>query len=338
MNSKLYWVEYMKAVAILAVIVIHVTAPTLIDFHKEGLNNWTVFNFYNSISRFCVPVFLMISGALILSKDYASLKDYFRHRFSRIFYPFLFWGVIFIVWNIYFISLKSQLTVLDIFKLIFLNFRDGIYYHFWFVYLIIGLYLFYPIARIWLKNADQKNIRFYLIIWLIVSFFALPAINKIRPGINMAYFSGYLGYPVLGYYLMNYTLNFKSWNEKRIGYLMVVFGTTFTFFGTQFLTLLKNEFDGNLYHYLMLNVIITSAGIFMIFKNLNPMVGIISKYSYGIYLCHVIFLIIIKHMKIDWTTINPIIGIPLVSITVLFASTALVWLINKLPFGKYISS
>ena len=37
-----------------------------------------------------VPIFLMISGALLLNREYPSLENFLKKRFARIIYPFIF--------------------------------------------------------------------------------------------------------------------------------------------------------------------------------------------------------------------------------------------------------
>jgi len=88
-----------------------------------------------------------------------------------------------------------------------------------------------------------------------------------------------------------------------------------------------------------------TASIFVLMQNLNINLSgvlkktrdLIDKHSYGIYLSHVLVLNYLIMYGIDWDLIHPLIGIPLTTIITLSVSVAIVYLIRKIPFGKYIS-
>lgn len=63
-KQRIDYLDYLRLVAIFGVITVHV-ATSLNFYHQDyaGLN-WQILNFWDGLSRFCVPVFIMISGAL----------------------------------------------------------------------------------------------------------------------------------------------------------------------------------------------------------------------------------------------------------------------------------
>lgn len=67
----------------------------------------------------------------------------------------------------------------------------------WFMYTLIGLYLVTPILHAWLRKASEKEIRFYLLLWLVAMCYPLlqmfVLVNNTTTGI-LYYFSGYVGY------------------------------------------------------------------------------------------------------------------------------------------------
>lgn len=70
MKDKLFWLDNIRAVSTIAVVILHVAAPILYKYGEITEENWNIGNFYDGMVRFCVPVFFMLSGALLLSKDY----------------------------------------------------------------------------------------------------------------------------------------------------------------------------------------------------------------------------------------------------------------------------
>lgn len=161
---------------------------------------------------------------------------------------------------------------------------------------------------------------------------------------NLWYYLGYLGYVVLGYYLS--IINTKS---KRISALAVVtflIGLFITFYGTYYYTdMMEGKFYKNYYSYLIPNLLLMATSVFVLFKNINHRLDgflktvrdVVDKYSYGIYLSHILVLNYLIMFGVDWNLIHPLIGIPLTTFITLALSVIIVFLISKIPFGKYIS-
>ena len=130
---------------------------------KSEKNIWP--GIFNSLATVCVPLFVMISGYLLLpmKTDYST---FLKKRFTRILFPYVAFNIFY---NIYFyfrgfFELKAML--LNIPK-IFINFSIG---HLWYIYMIIGVYLYVPIITPWIKTAEKKHFYYYFVIWIISSF------------------------------------------------------------------------------------------------------------------------------------------------------------------------
>lgn len=339
-DSKTDWMDNLRVFATFSVIIVHVSSSVLSHYGTIPNSDWWAGNIYDGMSRFCVPIFLMLTGALLLPKTY-EINDFLKRRFSRIVLPFLFWSIIYILYEL---ILKVQngenISLYDLAKFIFLQFRDGAAVHLWYIYLIIGIYLFIPIISKWIINSSKKEILYFIIVWMIAIFFELPKLSKLKPDVDLSYFSGYIGYPVLGYYL----IKFVNKNVRKLSLLLIVIGTSITIYGTYFVTYNTGIFDEVFYDYLSPNVICTSVGVFLFFRDMefknpkfNMMTKFISKYSYGIYLSHILVLLLLIKIGISWEFVNPIIGIPIISILCLITALAITFGINKIPYGKYIS-
>ena len=86
-RKRIAYLDSLRVVAILAVIMIHVAAQ---NWYSQDVNSaaWKAFNFYDSISRWSVPAFVMISGALMLDKD-ISIKKLYTQKIPRLLIAFL---------------------------------------------------------------------------------------------------------------------------------------------------------------------------------------------------------------------------------------------------------
>src|SRR5690606_40557137 len=109
--------------------------------------------------------------------------------------------------------------------------------------------------------------------------------------------------------------------------------------GTYYLSWAHGSFDDWFYKYLSPNVIVASCGVFLLFKDrplhANRTIAFISKHSYGIYLCHMLFVWAIHAAGFTQYSIHPVFSIPLISVLCLSISAPVVWLVGKLPYGKH---
>lgn len=335
MNKNFFWLDNLRFVAIISVILLHVSAAPVPYFGKISINIWWIGNIFDGSVRFSVPIFFMISGSLLLSKDY-TLFVFIRKRFLRLIPPFIFWSLIYIVYMLVLDYRNGTImNLLEIFKFIFINLYQGSCYHLWFVYTIIGLYLMVPILRKWIKNADNKEILYFLFIWSITIFFNYSFLKLYKPKFDLINFSGYLGYMVLGYFLSQNKS--KILNKKLILFSMIIIGNLITIIGTYFLTKKMNSFDTSMYEYLTPNVALSAIGVFLFFKNLKikskiyyRIVNMVSKNSYGIYLIHILVLIIISKAGINWEMTTPAISFILVTFVCLIVSTCIICIMNKI--------
>lgn len=324
-------------VATIAVIVLHVSAPILYRYGKISDVYWHIGNFYDGMVRFCVPIFFMLSGALLLSKDY-KLSFYLKNRFWRIVPALIFWSLIYIFYD-YFVEGGESFSLINFIKMVLINILYGSKYHLWFVYTLMGLYLFVPILRRWIKNSSDNEILYFLIIWFATIIYSVPYFSIYLPRITLINFSGYIGYLVLGYYLFNLTVI-----KKYIPIIFIAFGVGVTIYGTYFLTHRKNEFSDYFYGYLTPNVIVYSIGVFLILKQLviknkkiKSLVLFLSNQSFGIYLVHILVLTLLNEIGLSWKFANPIISIPVTSIICLLISSVAIHLLRKIRYGNYIS-
>lgn len=334
-NLTWHWPDQVRAIATVSVILLHVAAPLLYQYRKIEISDWWIANIIDSAMRFCVPVFMMLTGSLLLSKNESTILFY-KKRLTRLVYPFILWSFIYLWYNF-----DPKVTRSFNMTYVWEQLVKGTSYHLWYVYMIVFYYLLIPFLRKWIQVATTKKILIFLIIWFVVLMLSLSYLQMLKSRIHGLYFIGFLGYPIIGYIVSNrLSLNFNKY--KLI--LLFVVGWFVTAVGTFYLTQRSGNFKGEYYHYLSPNVMFMSVGIFLLFKqisiisnSLNAVIKMISTYSFGIYLSHVLVLSLLKEVGITGSWIHPLWGIPVTTLMAMVLSISLIYAIKKLPFGNYIS-
>jgi surface polysaccharide O-acyltransferase-like enzyme len=344
--QQLDWINNLRFVSMFLVVILHTTSLMLMGYGKVPNSYWLIADFYNALSRFGVPVFVMITGALLLNREY-ELGDFLKRRLWRIIPPFIFWSLIYVLYAWYDEDIPFTTNVLLNIKIVLHQLRFGASYHLWYVYMLIGLYFIIPILGKFVRNATDKEIRYFLLLWLVVMALNQPYLTHLNPQVDLHYITGYIGYLVLGYYLafkpLPTWLNVKWFGMFFIASLLIIIA------GTYFASVYYKSTSTLFYEPISPMIVLLSGSIFMVFKTstvkLSPkiktIVNFAGGYTYGIYLSHALILTIIGdpdyHLNIDYTLCTPIISIPLTALICYSLSLLLVWLLSKLPFSKWIA-
>jgi len=280
----------------------------------------------------------MISGALLLGRE-INLFPFIQKRFIRVWVPFTVWVIIYVVYHNLFERnpYSFQKAVLD-----YLTMGGGLYGHLWFVYMILGLYLFTPFINHIVLKATNQEINFFLLLCF-VSCSIFPLINKfgeINIKLDLQNYGGYLGYFVAGYVLKNREFNWNKW--IYVAGFMTGFGVAI--FGNYWLILPLGKVDDYYYQYLSPNIILMSLSIFLFFKELlnkafyPSIMDNLDKASFGIYLSHYLIIGILSHkLSMNWMWNPPIIGIFVHAGLTLLISYLLLWALGKLPKSHWIT-
>lgn len=205
----------------------------------------------------------------------------------------------------------------------------------WFMYTLAGLYLVTPILSKWLRTATRKEVEFYLFLWGISLLYPylsqLFFIDKSPTGI-LYYFTGYVGYFLLGYYMNTYS-------EIRI--IQVVIAAVFALMIPVILYGSGIEFDFySVLWYLSLPVAsMAFVWFYLINRSSNNTMKWISEFSrlsFGIYLVH-IFVMRDVLWKIGLIISLPgLLQIPIIAIVTFGISFLVVKVLTYLPYSKYI--
>ena len=139
--------DLIRTLAIFLVILLHASNATL-QLSSVSPSYWWTAAVYKSLAVYCVPLFVMLSGALLLqpTKLNEPIRVFLKKRLSRLGLAFVFWSAIYTIWAFY--VFHAPVTLGNIYQSIVKDLFTGVYYQFWFIYLIVGLYLITPILRV----------------------------------------------------------------------------------------------------------------------------------------------------------------------------------------------
>lgn len=348
-NSRLFSLDLLRLVACYLVIQVHAGEFYYIGDGGVVLpgDNPYIINFLNSIGRTAVPLFVMITGFFVLPVKY-NMSEFFKKRFVRVVVPFMVWCVCYALYRLFLGQADLETTVFNILR-IPVNFGTEVG-HLWYVYMLIGLYLFFPIISPWIQSASKKAMLFYLSIWSLSLF--LPYIHLFYPEVLgecywnntplLYYFSGLLGYAVLGVYLKKHCM--------RVAKTDILLGLVLLGVGLAVTILIFDHRIGRAadvsqlelsWGYGTFNVAIMSLGLFLLFKNLTfkgtmvrKIVQDMSNLSYGVYLAHIMVLNYF-YSVFDGMIESVWLKLPVISILTFITTFFIVKLISFLPKSKY---
>ena len=208
LNTKPGGTEYLdmlRVAAIAAVILLHVVSGTISEYAEEMSKS--LITVYTIILRVCsvgVPLFLMISGALFLDdKKQMPLKKLFGRYILRLVLALIIFGTIYNVLEEYYVTQKFTLDYIP--KALGQVITGETWGHLWYLYMLIGIYLFMPMWKGIAGNLPRSLFRYLLILLFLIAC-VLPQLHArgFRLGIQFPMNSVYVLYFLAGYYLHHY--------------------------------------------------------------------------------------------------------------------------------------
>lgn len=310
MTQRVIFFDLLRCVAAIAVIAIHVLAPYRHELGSIPDVHWISAVIINSFSRWAVPVFILISGALMLSDPRPfQFRYYVQRRLGKVLVPFL-------VWSLFYAYLSGwSVTGFDVetVKRVFVESPSHeTYYHLGFFYYFIPLYFVIPWLH-WLVGRVDDTVWYILVgVWLLTTSLYLLGIDGLWSHPLWLY-SGYLP---LGYLLYRKLpinkLSISTAVCLGVGALLI------TAYSVINISLEHTSYMvGRWLSYKTLNVVLVATMIFILCRawadklsaTTQRWVSVISQHSLGIYLLHPIFLWPMK--TYGWYEGHPLWVIPL---------------------------
>lgn len=324
-KERIAWVDLLKIIACFLVVFSHNCDPYVAVFDSDR-STFLAGVFSGSLTRSSVPLFVMMTGVLLLPTT-RTMSQFYRRRIGRILPPLIFWSAALpLLYYLYInrIPLSTNPAINPADYTLFETLRRAVTFIFnfnytttplWYLYMLIGLYLIIPLLNAWLVQATRKELRLFLSVWFITLF--IPYIKMFAPVLGYAgnygnmgifgicdwneygtfyYISGFIGYLVLAYYLVTYPLKISLAKTLLYGIPLFLIGYAITSFG--FIEV-QRYYPGN-YAYLEIiwfftgiNVFMMTLPIFVIIQKLpvhpNKWLARAASLTFGIYLCHFFF-------------------------------------------------
>ena len=326
-KERIFYYGLLRAIAIIGVIICHVdlffgplTTPTQIIAQKT----------FHDIGRMGVPIFLMLSGALLLNKDYGDLSQFLKKRFTRIIYPFVFWIIILLAELYYFNYYPSYMWK-------FFIGEQSVTWYFW---TLIGIYLFIPVINSFIKEYGETGVKYFLAIWFFTMILKTFNIYPLWPSFDLNYFASYIGYPILGYWLSTKKFNIS---DAKVCFLsLITLLVTLSIFA--YLDYTSSHLINLIYENIF--IIFMSSGLFLFIEYLdklnkfnsikNNFIGTavisLSLCSYGMYFSHGLA---IKFLSLHNPKSN--LMFPVMFVLTIFLSWLMPYILSKIPYLKKFS-
>lgn len=333
MSSKrepVFYLDLLRVIAATAVVVIHVLGPYKDLYGQITLFDWLTAVGFNSLSRWCVPIFIMITGMLFLSDQRSFNLNYFlERRVMKVLVPFLFWAA--------FYSFLGGLTpgfeyewgsVLGTLKT--LPYKST-WYHLGFYYYFIPLYFVIPFLKLATDAMSDDLLKFTALVWLWLTLSYFIRLDTFWH-INTFLYGGYL---VWGYCLAKF-------DTRRYESLIIaggLLGLALTFAGVVWLSVEKGMYSvGRFNSYKTINTVLAATMIFCLAKHYGDriqgrtrqIISFISRYSLGLYLVHPLLLWPVRAYDLYWG--SAAVMIPLWTVINIVTTLFVVWFLarNKL--------
>lgn len=332
MKSRVIELDILRILAVFAVILLHVSANVVLSSPYRSLD-FTIGNFFDSVSRFAVPFFVMISGYFMLNENKTFDLNKLLKKVLKLF-------VILVVWSAFYA------VVYD-----FHNFRFAFlqgHFHLWYIYLVIGLYLLIPVLRLFVKIENRKFIYYLIILSLIFVFiprfldliFAPKLISKFFKKFIIFQNIGYIAYFLIGWSFLNNIKSAKKYLPvfalvSSLSFLLIFMGASYIpqKYYPSYTIFYDNEalpvfvYSVSLFYtlYILVNKFINNFN-----DKIKNFICNCSSLTLGVYLVHVVFLQL--YSNYFSVVLNKFLYIPICFFAITFSSFALTYILSKIKY------
>ena len=280
-----FHLDQMRVISCIMVIAIHVCNIYNRAFPDLSQIDYSIAAFINSFSRISVPIFFMVSGALMAGREPNIKKS--LDRFLKYFIITIFWCAFYFLW--------TKLYLNDTY-----DFHDILTTptskHLWFLYALLSIYLALPLIQTLIRNLSDKMLYYMLILFAVSIFggYILEFIGvSVKYPIAIIYQNQYLFFFILGYVLHNKKHKISGW--------FFIVGCLAAAICTIIVSYIEGNHNEVIFQYRNPMLVLASISAFIIMLRLpksipqawEKFVRHVSDNSFGIYVFHAVFLNII---------------------------------------------
>ncbi|MBR5535858.1 MAG: acyltransferase family protein [Clostridia bacterium] len=346
-TNYIAYADIARIMAAFAVVLLHVAGARLI-IEDIGSVNFFRAAVFDCAMRWSVPLFIMLSGMLFLNKNKKlNIRVLYTKNILRLVTAFLFWSL---VYNMYTSYLEYRHIGVAFFEAL-KNVHNGAM-HLWFIFVIIGLYIVMPFIKRMCENMTKREAECFILLSMLVTFLpkTLSSFDIFAPFIQyigkfeINYTAGYVGLFVAGWYIDRFE---HSKKEKSIAYLMGLAGFLYMLTATVYFSIKRGVIADEFMSFKSLSAFLMAIAVMMMCKSVfskknfsrraKSDLAFYSKYTFGVYLIHEMFLNISAGKGWFLLPDMPYIGIVLEAVIIFAISMIATGIISIFPFGKYIS-
>lgn len=321
LHRRIVSLDLIRMVAIILVIMQHSWTGLQLDEPAFGGGRF----FYHALVVMGVPLFFMLSGALLLGGKPSPPKDFLKRRFSRLLIPFLLWSAI-----VYFASsvmhkYSDVHTLTDIlYNYLPFLLTDRINASYWYIFVLLGLYLLTPLLQRALMGDDGRQLTEYaLILWA-----GWMMLRAYYPQFASMHYYGasafmYMGFFVCGHYCVTYLTDMHSY--RHVGIVVTLTAYAFHVWG------LSVEVNVSVAHALSV------VGLFLLLRScivpdiMKHFVTSSGRYTYVIYFVHVLVVAALCMVEVwGWCPlwVRPVV----ITLIAFIVSYMVAWILDHLRF------
>ena len=290
----------------------------------------------------------MISGALLLNEEKNLITgNFIKNSWFLLVLITIFWVLFYGIFYSYVIpTLYNQPPSLDIFINYVTHFSGYLIPHMWYMYMIIGMYLLIPVLRLFVKKENRNIIKWLIIGSLIIQFIpktlGILTINAdftIENFVAQFYLNpltGYIAYFLIGWYLTTFPI---SKSKRRLIYILGISSVIFLIWFSLtnitsisvFYTYLYDG-DGILALLYSIALFVLIIYIFNDKEDIYPSIKELSRFTFGIYIIHALFLELTSRMILPYSKFP--LQIPILYALIIFEFTFIMSYITVLLVSK----
>lgn len=321
-RKRIDYIDWLRIISALAVIGIHITMtqPNNYSVQEIGKDNYIILTCVYTLIQWAVPVFLMISGNLLLHSN--------KITFAKIKKMTIRMGTVLILFGSAFALLEQvfERKTLKIGMLpnsILLTLQQKSWLHLWYLYVLIGIYLILIPLKRFVDNSSNKEICIFMAI-LVAGNFIIPTFNiafgtRIE---NYMLFTQYVTYVLLGYTIGGLRVEdngrvknvIDTMTNRGVWIGLWLFASIIKII-VQYANVVRYGEGAALILGDRIFTMIQALSVFCLFKkymdgvHVGKLAKSISRCSFGIYLIHPFFINLLYKMMDITPTNFPLLGI-----------------------------